>query len=96
MEVKIDRNELYKAISRVQSIVEKRSNIPILSMILLNVDNSHVRLSATDLEISFQQKFSAEVIEPGSVTISGRKLFEIVKESKGAKIHIKEKENNEK
>lgn len=94
MEVKIDRNELYKAVSRVQSVIEKRSNMPILSMILLNVDKSHVSLSATDLEISFQQKFSAEVIELGSVTISGRKLFEIVKESKGTIIHIKEKENN--
>ncbi|UCF57231.1 MAG: DNA polymerase III subunit beta [Deltaproteobacteria bacterium] len=94
MEIKVDRDELHRAISRVQSIIEKRSNMPILSMILLSAENSGINISATDLEISFQQKVSAEVINPGSITISGRKLFEILKESKRSKIHIKEKENN--
>ena len=94
MEIKIDRNELFSSISRVQSIIEKRSNMPILSTILLSTEDSYISISATDLEISYQQKLSCDVIKPGSVTISGRKLFEILKESKSSKIHIKEKENN--
>ena len=94
MEIRIDRDELYKAVSRVQTIIEKRSNMPILSMVLLSVDKSDVHLSATDLEISFQQKIPAEVINPGSVTISGRKLFEILKECKNPRMHIRQKENN--
>lgn len=94
MEIKIDRNELFSSIARVQSIIEKRSNMPILSTILLSAEDSYTHISATDLEISYQQKLSSEVIEPGSITISGRKLFEILKESKSSKIHIKEKENN--
>jgi DNA polymerase-3 subunit beta len=94
MELTIDRDELYRAISKVQSIVEKRSNMPILSMVLLSATESAVQLSATDLEISFQQKLAAEVARPGSITISGRKLFEILKESKNPKIQMKEKENN--
>jgi DNA polymerase-3 subunit beta len=94
MEIIIDRDELYKAISKVQSIVEKRSNMPILSMVLLGTTESTVQLSATDLEISFQQKIQAEVRNPGNITISGRKLFEILKESKNPKIRIQEKENN--
>ena len=80
MEIKIDRDEFYKAISKVQSIIEKRSNMPILSMLLLSAENADIQISATDLEISFQQKISAEVINPGSMTISGRKLFEILRE----------------
>ncbi len=94
MEIKIDRDDLHKAISRVQSIIEKRSNIPILSMILLSAEKSNITISATDLEISYQQKIAAEVLDPGSITISGRKLFEILKESKRSEISIKEKENN--
>ncbi len=94
MELRIDRDELYRAVSRVQSIIEKRSNMPILSTVLLSAEDSVVTLSATDLEISFQQKLAAEVLTAGSLAISGRKLFEIVKESKGASIYIKEKENN--
>ena len=94
MEIKIDRDIFYKAISLVQSIIEKRSNMPILSMILLSTDNSDINISATDLEISIQQRLSAEIINQGNVTISGRKLFEILKESKKSEIHIREKENN--
>jgi DNA polymerase-3 subunit beta len=94
MEIKIDRDELYRAISRVQSIIEKRSNMPILSMILLSTHESNVNISATDLEISYQEGLPADVINPGSITISGRKLFEILKESKRSEIHIREKENN--
>lgn len=94
MEIRVDRDELYKAVSKVQTIIEKRSNMPILSMVLLNVDKSDLHLSATDLEISFQQRIPAEVINPGSVTISGRKLFEILKECKNPKMHIRERENH--
>ncbi|MFO7783626.1 MAG: DNA polymerase III subunit beta [Thermodesulfobacteriota bacterium] len=94
MEIKIDRDELFKAVSRVQSIIEKRSNMPILSAVLLSSGDAGIVLSATDLEISFQQKLPAEILRPGSLAISGRKLFEIVKESKSENIYIKEKENN--
>jgi DNA polymerase-3 subunit beta len=94
MEIIIDRDELYRAISKVQSIVEKRSNMPILSMVLLGTTESTVQLSATDLEISFQQKIPAEVVNQGNITIPGRKLFEILKESKNSRIRIRERENN--
>ena len=94
MEIRIDREILFKSVSRVQSIIEKRSNMPILSMILLSADDSTVTLSATDLEISYQQKIPAEVTSSGNITISGRKIFEILKESKSKDIYILEKENN--
>ncbi len=94
MEIKVNRDSLFKSISKVQSIIEKRSNMPILSMILITADERSVNISATDLEISMQQKIDATVVVPGSITISGRKLFEILKESKSNDIFIKERENN--
>lgn len=94
MEIKIERDKLFNAVSKVQSIIEKRSNMPILSMILISAEQSKIQISATDLEISLQQSIPAEVINPGSITVSGRKLFEILKESKSSEIYIKEKENN--
>jgi DNA polymerase-3 subunit beta len=94
MEIKINRDTLYKSISKVQSIIEKRSNMPILSMILISTFDSNISISATDLEISLQQTIPAEVIKQGSITISGRKLFEILKESRSSDIYLKEKENN--
>lgn len=94
MEIKVSRDSLFKSISKVQSIIEKRSNMPILSMILITANDNSVSISATDLEISMQQTIDANVIESGSITISGRKLFEILKESKSDEIYLKEKDNN--
>ena len=94
MDIKINRYDFYKSISKVQNIIEKRSNMPILSTILLTATDSFINISATDLEISLQQTVPAEVINQGSITISGKKLFDILKESKSETIYIQEKENN--
>ena len=94
MEIKVDRNELIKCVSRVQSIIERKNNMPILSCILLTSSGSELTLSATDLELGFQQNIPVEVINEGSLTVSGRKLFEILKESRSPIFHIQEKEGN--
>lgn len=94
MEIKISREELLKSVSRVQSIIERRSNMPILSTILLSADKGALCLSATDLELGFQEILEGKIETEGSIVVSGRKLFEILKESKGSNFHIKEKENN--
>jgi DNA polymerase-3 subunit beta len=93
MELSIDRNELLRGLARVQSIIERRTNMPILSTVLLKTSGSAIDLSATDLEIGYQQRVPAEVSKDGSLAISGRKLFEILKESKGEAFIMKEKEN---
>lgn len=94
MEIKIDRETLFKAISRVQGILEKRSHMPILSTVLLTTKGNNLELSATDLEIGFQNSYPVEVIQPGSITISGKKLLDITRETNSPKIYISEKENN--
>jgi len=94
MEIKIDRDNLFRSISRVQSILEKKSNMPILSTILFKSVGTKLYVSATDLELGFQQILEADIIQEGSITISGRKMFEILKESKKSNFHIKEKDNN--
>jgi len=94
MEIKIDRETLFKAISRVQGVLEKRSHMPILSTVLLTTKDDSFELSATDLEIGFQNSYPAEIIQPGSITISGKKLLDITRETNNPKIYISEKENN--
>lgn len=94
MEIKINRGDLLKAVSRVQSILEKKTNMPVLSTVLLHASGSTVHLSATDLEMGLRQVIPVEVIQEGSITVSGRKLFEICRESRGETFVIREKENN--
>jgi DNA polymerase III subunit beta len=94
MEIKIARGELLKSVSRVQSIIERKSSMPVLSTILFDASGPMVRLSATDLELGFQETIAANVIQEGSITISGRKLFEILKESNAETFNIKGTDNN--
>jgi DNA polymerase-3 subunit beta len=94
MEIKIDKDVLLKGISRVQGILEKRSHMPILSTVLLTTKGDELEISATDLEIGFQNSYPVETIRPGSITISGKKLLDITRETNRKKIYISEKENN--
>ena len=94
MELKIDRDTLLKAVSRVQGILEKRSHMPILSTLLLTTKGDELKISATDLEISFQNSYPVEVLSAGSITISGKRLLDITRETNSKKIYISEKENN--
>ena len=94
MKFNVDRSLLLKALGRVQGIIEKRSNMPILSMVLLQASGSELQLSATDLEIAYRQTMSANVDEEGSVATHGRKLFEILRESVSETIEISSMENN--
>jgi DNA polymerase-3 subunit beta len=94
MELEINREKLIKIISRVQNIIERKSTMPILSTVLLNAQSDIVSIFATDLEIGFKQTLTAKIISEGSVTISARKLFEILRESNNENIIIQEKQNN--
>jgi len=94
MEIKVDRNEFLKSIGKLQTIIEKKSNMPILSTVLLTAASEGVDVWGTDLELGLKEKLDADVIQEGSITISGRTVFEILRESKKPGFHIKEEENN--
>lgn len=80
MKFKINKDEFLNQISLVQSIVEKRNTMPILSNVLINVYENFIELMATDLEVGLKSTFSAKVELIGSTTVSAKKLFEIVRE----------------
>ena len=80
MKVRIAREDLLTALQRVQGVVEKRNTMPILANILLEAKSDGLDILATDLEIGMRGLYKAAVDDPGSVTFSARKLFEILKE----------------
>jgi len=63
----------------LQGIVEKRNTMPILANILVQATADRVEMTGTDLEVGLKTHFPANMEEPGAVTISGKKIFEIVK-----------------
>ena len=79
MKISIEKNLIYKSLSHVQSIVEKKNTIPILSNILLDTTDSSLVLSATDMDISITEAINCSVIEQGSVTVPAHTLYDIVR-----------------
>lgn len=94
MKLRIAREELLTALQRVQGVVEKRNTMPILSNILLEAKPDGVDILATDLEIGMRGLYKASVQEPGSITLSARKLYEILKELGSGEIELATSENN--
>ena len=82
------REDLLTALQRVQGVVEKRNTMPILANILLEAKSEGLDVIATDLEIGMRGLYKAVVQEPGSVTFSAKKLFEILKEVREPEIEM--------
>jgi len=93
MEVVIDRDAFLKGLQMVQNIVEPRQTLPILANVLLEAAGDSVRLTATDLEVGARVSVPAKVAAKGSITVSARKLAEIVKELPAAAVALKVSDN---
>ncbi|MEE2694243.1 MAG: DNA polymerase III subunit beta [Pseudomonadota bacterium] len=79
MKLTIKRGALLNSLQHVQSVVERRNTIPILSNVQLSAQGSELGLTATDMDIWVYDKTPAEVKTPGSVTASAHMLFDIVR-----------------
>jgi len=93
MQFKIEKDIFLKGLAKIQSVVEKRHTIPILSNVLISTEENGICLTATDLEVGLQTNYTATVLNPGKVTVSAKKLFEIIKELPDEIISFKAKEN---
>src|ERR687893_1118116 len=79
MNLTIERAALLKALGHVQSVVERRNTIPILSNVLLSADGDGVSFSATDLDMEIIDETTAEVSGGGQITAPAHTLYEIVR-----------------
>lgn len=79
MKVSIERSTLMKAMSRAQSVVERRNTIPILANVLIEAEGDQVSLRATDLDIEVIDKATAVVERAGATTVGAHTLHEIVR-----------------
>jgi DNA polymerase-3 subunit beta len=79
MKLVVERATLLKALGHVQSVVERRNTIPILSNVLLSADGQHAKLMATDLDLQIVEDVPATVEVAGATTVSAHTLFDIVR-----------------
>ena len=75
----INRASLLKPLGHVQSVVERRNTIPILSNVLLNGSNGRLSLTATDMDMDIIETVDCNVIKEGTVTIPAHTLYDIIR-----------------
>ncbi|QJQ32324.1 DNA polymerase III subunit beta [Sphingomonas lacunae] len=80
MQAKIERAVLLRCLGHIQSVVERRNTIPILSNVLIEaIGTSVIRVMATDLDMQIVETIDAKVEVPGATTVSAHLLFEIAR-----------------
>ena len=91
MRVTIERSAFLKALNHVQSVVERRNTIPILSNVLVQSDKDKVRLTATDLDIEIVETVAAETSRNGAATVPAHMLYDIVRKlPDGAQLELEQ------
>jgi len=92
MKLVIDKNELQRGLARIQAVVEKRNTMPILANVLLSTHgegpDATLELAATDLEVGIRSNQPATVEREGTLTVSARKLYDIVRELPEELVHL--------
>ena len=89
MKLTIERAALLKSLGHVQSVVERRNTIPILSNVKLEAGDGAVRLNATDMDLDIVEQAVADVATPGSTTVSAHTLYDIVRKlPDGAQVNM--------
>ncbi len=94
MEISISRQDLLRELTATQSVVERKTTIPILSNFLIEAEDDRITITATDLDQSIRTSCAAKIKKPGSSTIPARKLYDYIKLLPDGDISIKLMENH--
>ncbi|WP_457563255.1 DNA polymerase III subunit beta [Caminibacter pacificus] len=88
MHIKIDKPVIESIINQALPFTEKKDNTQITSHILLKADDK-LTIKATDKEIGIEIKTDANILNPGTVTINGKRFADIIKTLQNKEIEIK-------
>jgi DNA polymerase III subunit beta len=89
MKLTIEQSAFLKALGHVQSVVERRNTIPILSNAMLRADavdepgRGTLLLSATDMDLEIVEGVTVEIERPGRTTAPAHTLYDIVRKLHG-------------
>jgi DNA polymerase-3 subunit beta len=79
MRFNLTREAFLKPLQQVVNVVERRQTLPVLSNLLVQVENGQLSVKGTDLEVELTARTAVENSQDGEVTIPARKLFDIVR-----------------
>ena len=74
MKFSCNTKDIASAVGAASKVVNAHTTVPILSNVLLQAEDGKIAVRATDLELTLEHAFPAEITESGSVTVPA-KLF---------------------
>lgn len=89
MELSVTQENFSKALSAVGRVASTKTQLPILSNILLRTDGNRLLIAATNLEIATTQYIGAKIVKPGSITVPAKLISEFVSSLPKAAIELK-------
>jgi DNA polymerase III subunit beta len=94
MKFQIQKRDFLRGLNAVQSVSGRRSTLPILSHVLLELKKDSLFLTGTDLETGIREELPVQGEIEGKASVSAKKLYEIVRELPEDVIHLQKKENH--
>jgi len=88
MEFDISRQIFLDGVQKTLGIVDKKSTMPILGNLLIKTEDGQIKIVATDRELSLVASYEARVVRDGEITLSAKKLFEMIRETQEESIHF--------
>ena len=89
MKLTIERAALLKSLGHVQSVVERRNTIPILTNLKLDATGENLSLNATDMDLDIIDSVAAEITAAGATTAPAHTLYDIVRKlPEGAQVEL--------
>lgn len=93
MKITLNHSKLAKSLQYTSKAVNAKPNIPILSNVLMEVEDSNLKLSATNLDMGINVWIPGKSEQDGQTTVSARYIADFVAASSGDKVEIELKEN---
>ncbi|MFH1996676.1 MAG: DNA polymerase III subunit beta [Candidatus Omnitrophota bacterium] len=94
MKFSINKDILLQTAQLVQNAINTKSNLPILSNILIDAEPERIILTATDLDIGITSEIPVKSLIQGSITVPAKKFLDIIKELPNEETLITVKKNN--
>ncbi|MEA3356940.1 MAG: DNA polymerase III subunit beta [Patescibacteria group bacterium] len=88
MKVSCNQTSLAQQLSIIGRLVSNKPGLPILANVLLETEDSKLKMTATDLELGVRTWIGAEVGEDGKITIPARTFSEFVNSLPPEKVDI--------
>ncbi|MES2252189.1 MAG: DNA polymerase III subunit beta [Pseudomonadota bacterium] len=86
MHISVEKAPFLKALGHGQSVVEKKTTVPIISTVLLQAADGQLSITATDMDMALIERIPVEVKASGAVCVSASLLHDIVKKLNDKKV----------